>query len=337
MKAKQTEVDIFQLFKGLTQPQSTGDSRIRFSTSVIPGAEHCRVAMDKDGMPYMLISPREISLVHSPPIVLRHIQVQHGISCRILGPDGSQDAINCTIIHCVDRDESMQEYFLRVMGSVAAYLGQDPTPETVMAVVSRLTDLFHALTLPPRRSLQGLWAELFMIANSKDAAKMVNCWRSTNDEHFDFADEDLRLEVKSAAGRIRRHHFSLAQLSPPFDSKILIASLFVEPAGGGVSLDDLCAEIRTKLINTPDLLLRLDQVVAATLGRDWRYGQKEKFDRQLARETLEFFDAKNIPTVNSDLPTGVSDVRFISDLSEISSVDSKSYRAMGALFKASIP
>ena len=336
MKASSLEMDIVKLFKGLTPPQSIGDERVRFSTTVIPGAERCRLAVDKEGMPYMLISPSDTAQLYSPPLVLRHIQVQHGVLCRTIGQDGSLDETNYTIIQCVDRDESMQEYFLRVMGSVAYYLGQNPTPETVGDVVNRLADLFHALTLPSRRSLQGLWAELFLIAQAKDAETMVRCWRSITEEHFDFTDGNLRIDVKSAAGRIRSHHFSLTQLCPPCDSKVLIASLFVEPAGGGVSLDDLCLEIRVKLVNTPDLLLRVDQVVASTLGRDWRYGQKEKFDRQLARDTLAFYDAQCIPMVNTNLPSGVSDVRFKSDLSEVSVVDTKSYRVMGALFNAAM-
>jgi hypothetical protein len=334
MKASLLKMDIVKLFKGLTLPPSNGDEHVRFSTTVIPGAERCRLAVDKAGMPCMLISSSDTSHVFSPPLVLRHIQVQHGVLCRTSGQDGSIDETNYTIIQCVDRDESMREYFLRVMGSVATYLGHDPTPETVGAVVARLADLFHALTLPSRKSLQGLWAELFVIAQSRDVATMVRCWHSSNEEHFDFSDGTLRIEVKSAAGRIRCHHFSLTQLCPPSDAKVLIASIFVEPAGGGVSLDDLCAEVKAKLENSPELLLRLDQVVAATLGRDWRFGQKEKFDRQVARDTLAFYDAQSIPKVSPYLPSGVSDVRFKSDLSEVSIVEIKFYRTMGALFKS---
>jgi hypothetical protein len=45
----------------------------------------------------------------------------------------------------------------------------------------------------------------------------------------------------------------------------------MERSAGGQSVNDLINDIRQR-VTDPDLLLRLDAVVAQTLGTDWRVG-----------------------------------------------------------------
>ena len=83
-------------------------------------------------------------------------------------------------------------------------------------------------------------------------------------------------------------------------------------------------------------MLRLDLVVAQTLGDSWRQAQEERFDREAAENSLGFFEAKAIPSVDPNLPGGVSEVRFRVDLTGVPSANLSQYRALGGIFGATL-
>jgi hypothetical protein len=84
----------------------------------------------------------------------------------------------------------------------------------------------------PRKSVQGLWAELFLMARLRDPSALVAAWHSQLGDLYDFSAGSQRIEVKSAIGRIRRHHFTLEQVLPIPRTRVLIASVLVERGRG---------------------------------------------------------------------------------------------------------
>jgi hypothetical protein len=72
----------------------------------------------------------------------------------------------------------------------------------------------------------------------------------------------------------------------------------------------LVDEIRSRLAGDASLLLKLDRVIVQTLGEGLRLAWDERFDRQLARASLVFYQASDIPAVDPSVPAQVSDVRF---------------------------
>jgi Putative PD-(D/E)XK family member, (DUF4420) len=162
-------------------------------------------------------------------------------------------------------------------------------------------------------TVQGLWAELFVIQRARDPSVLLRCWHTAPEDRFDFAEDSQRLEVKTASGRVRMHRFSQEQLRPPGGTLAMVASVLMERSAGGQCVNDLIDDLRQR-VTDPDLLLRLDAVVAQTLGNEWRTAQEDRFDRQLAVESLRFLDARTIPSVPSGLPPEVTEVPFRVDL-----------------------
>jgi len=156
-------------------------------------------------------------------------------------------------------------------------------------------------------------------------------------ERIDFVDGRERLEVKSSSHRQRIHCFSLEQLIPPTGARLVIASLFVESVGGGLSLRDLSDEIRGLLAADCDLLARFDAVFYATLGAGWSEAMDERFDMELAIDSLCFFDAADIPRVVGPIPPSVTDIRFRSNLSQSTPLSREALPAAGGLFAAAAP
>jgi hypothetical protein len=310
--------DLARQFEAISRPvDATSD--LRFSAAPVEESPRHRIAIDRHGLPALLIDVIDAD-VTGPPLVLEHIRMQQGVDCRVTEPDGSTESRRLTIIRCTDHDSVTRDYFLRVGGTVLEAIGDEPTSEVVSRTIERLVELFRALAVPPRKSIIGFWAELFMISHSHDPAALVRAWHKSPDERFDFGLGEERLEVKAASGRVRRHHFSLEQLLPIPDVDVLIASLLIERSAAGPSLYELVESIRSEVATDAALVLHVDTVVALTLGTAWRAAMDERFDGQAAAVNLAFFRPSVIPRPPGTMPPGVTEVKFVADLSSCPSV-----------------
>jgi Putative PD-(D/E)XK family member, (DUF4420) len=329
-------LNLVDVFRELVTPASA-DSGLRFIALPVPGYEQHRLGKDAAGAPALLVAAGGIPRYGWPaPVVLEHLTVQHDVECRVSRPGGPVEDGHFTVIRCRTPDPTLHAYFLQVAAAVVALLGAAPSQADVTGAIDRLVELFRAMTLPARKSVQGLWAELFLMARLRHPATLVQAWHVLPEDRYDLSAGAQRIEVKSAAGRIRQHYFSLDQVLPIPGTEVLIASVLVERAGSGPSVIDLAQEIRRRLGNTPELLLHLDRVMSLTLGEAYRYASEDYFDRELAEHSLAFFDPDAIPKVSPTLPPGVSDVRFRADLTAASPIDIDEYRSRQGLFAAAL-
>lgn len=321
-----------ELFDSLVLPleQPTGRS---LSAVPIPSYENYRLAKDPSGSPCLLLRQAYASTPTSP-IRLQNLIVSYGVPCIITRPDSQQEEGTFTIVKCSNVDPSLFPHFLKILSPIIITLGPTPSAAAVRKAISGLVDLFQALTIPARKSVQGLWAELFVIRHSSNPSEVARAWHGAPGEHVDFVSGRHRIEVKSSSTRTRIHHFSLVQLTPPVQARLVVASVFVENIGGGLSLLQITEEIRTILSEDAALVARFDAVFYATLGASWMEAMEERFDSELAFESLQFFDSVQVPTIGGSIPKSVGDIRFTSDLSAVPPIDSASLRTAGGLFAA---
>lgn len=326
--------NLTELFQSL-ESVARNDGENRFSTILIPGYEVHRLGKDPQGRPLLLISIIDVSGQKQPaPISLEHLKIMYGLKCRVSRPDSTFEERRFTIILCTGEDSTLHAYFLRVASTILISLKNQPTQSDVAHVMDRFIELFRAMTKPSRKSVQGLWAELFLIAQSRQPALLVNAWHTLPEDRYDFAMDNQRIEVKSFSGSVRQHHFSLEQLHPPEGVKTLVASMRVERSQAGESITDLREKIQTHLSGESNLLLHLDTVIALTLGNSWQQADEACFDQWLAEESLAFYETAAIPSVDPNLPFGVSGVHFRSDLTGIPTVEISRYNAEDGLFHA---
>jgi hypothetical protein len=332
-----TAVRLAQLFDSLPLP--TADGELPSFSTVVTGTTPHRLGKDTSGAPALLVTlPVVTAGSGPPPVELEHIGVQHGVRCRLWRSGAEPEVATVSLVRCREADRALCNYFLSVIEGVLPLLGPAPSEARVREVVAALIELFRVLELPPRKSIQGLWGELFVIAQATDAAAMVRAWHANPEEPYDFVGPAQRVEVKSASGNERYHHFALVQLHPPAGTMVVIVSLFVERAGGGVSLGEILNRVRGRISAHPDLAIRLDHGVAASLGQSWRRGLVECFDWERAQESLAFFDAGGIPSIRpEDVSAGVSDVRFRSGLAGVSPLPEATLRDRGGLLRSALP
>lgn len=304
-----------ELFESLAPPTVSQGSTVQFSAYTVPGYEGHRIGKDADGAPCLLLSvARDTAAAVPPPTMLSHIAVQHDMQCRLSRPNEPVEEAVFTLVRCLSRDGPLITKFLDVMEIVVRAVGKKPPVEQVLRAIEQLVELFRSLDRPPRKSAQGLWAELLVISRARDPFRMATAWHMAASEAFDFSEGSDRIEVKSVSGSLRQHYFSLGQVHPPTGVRVLVASIFVEPLAGGTSVKGLLSSVRRLMAPRPEAVLRVESIAAQCLGKSWLTALEESFDLERAEESLRFFEAGAIPAVPKDLPREVSDVRFRSDL-----------------------
>lgn len=322
--------NLFKAFEEL--PDAQGDRDIEVYSARALGSSPYRVAKDHDGFPALLVelpSKKKEGLV---AVQLRHISIRHNVACRIIASRRGESRNSCTIIRCNTADRGLWEIFFRICEVVILQIGDRPRPEVLRSVLDQMAALFAALGAPGSGTIQGLWSELFLISEARDCRAVLQSWHATPGDRYDFSSGSGRLEVKSSASRLRRHHFSLEQLIPPEGSKLVVASIFAESAGGGVSVLDLIDKIKSRTNLKPDDEVRLWSLVAATLGQDWERALGATFDANLARQSLAFYHGDEVPKISDPQPHEVSSIEFISDMGGARPLRKVDLRKEGALF-----
>lgn len=324
---------IIELFNSIDLP--TESDNFMFSAISIPEFSNHRIAKDKLGNPSLLLAVDDQNqFVSSPNFKLLNVLVLYDVKCSIL-QNNFLIYKNFTVISFIGKDNQLKNYFITLCDTLLRGLGNSPLCDAVRNEISRFVELFRLATEPQIKTVQGLWAELFLISESLDPKILVRCWHCIPEEKFDFNNGAEKIEVKSSSNGLRLHNFSIDQLHSSGDSKIIVASLFVNQSSTGTSIANLIDEIKSKLSTNLDLINKLELQIASTLGKSLMESFNLNFDYQLAKDSLRFFRAEDIPKIELEkVPPSVIDVRFKSDLSELNSINPTDFNADGDLFSA---
>lgn len=306
-------IDLKKIYDKLPLPQKSSTNS--FSAKAIKGFDNHRIAKNFNDNPSLLIfiseSNQDFFVANQN---LFNIKVSHNVKCEIeIDKKVSQNSFS--VVSYIGQNDDVKDVFLKTCQVLVKSLGQSPSNKKIKQTVDKFIELFKAISEPPKKSIQGLWSELFFIEQSNFPEKVILGWHSIPEEKFDFCFDKLRIEVKSTATESRTHHFSSAQLKSLKDTEIIIASILVNINVAGLSIFDLLKKINAKLDDYPKQKEKLHLLVYSTLGTDIEKVNEMKFNYELAKESMRFFNSKDVPKIETkNIPKEVSDVRFTSNL-----------------------
>lgn len=322
---------IYKIFSDLQQKEIINKGS--FLADSLPFTQKHKIGVSLEGYPIFFIECDDI--VQSADINLELISVLFNRPCKLSENNIQSDNIY-TIISLKTENIDFQKYFFEVVCIVLEQLPEAPSHRQLKTEIQKLIELFSRFNRPPRKTIQGLWAELFIIEHSKSPEYLIQSWHSSAEDKFDFNDGQDKIEVKSTSGARRIHKFSLEQLKPNKNSNLLIASVFVIETGQGKNIFDLINSIFKRVQNI-QLQFRLNEIVSQTLGNDLNKAFDTYFDYQQASDTLSFFDFQDVPAISiTDIPNEVSNVHFDCDLSKIITIKETVFNASKSLLFKSL-
>jgi len=323
---------IFNQFKELNRSDES-----RVNVIDIPSLPH-KLGMTSEGFPVFFIVTNTTPF-NAQNIEREMLSVQYDMPCTLISDDDEQNNAY-SIITLRASEVSLQSYFIEIFLMMLGKIPAIPSKRELAIEVENLISIFSALSKPPRKKVQGLWAELLVIERSLHPETLISAWHSQANAKYDFTMGRDKIEVKSTSGEERIHHFSLDQLNPSPNSRLLIASVIVRESAqgsGGMSIRDIYNKICTK-VSANNARLKLYSIMAECIGSDLTKIDSIFFDYVEASDTLAFFDANQVPHVEKNsIQPFVSDVSFSSNLThliDISNPQSIFDRSNSPLFKS---
>lgn len=307
---------LYELFVELQQRENPLEGY--YAAASLPFNKRYKIGISEDGYPMFFVP--STSTTFSVDINMEMITVLFGRVCKIHDTSCSEGIY--TIITLKTGDVDIQKYFVDIVCIILEQLPANYSDTTLAQEIQKLVNLFSQLSQPPRKTIQGLWAELLLIEQSTDPDYLIRSWHVDVHDKYDFNDGKDKLEVKSTIRPQKIHSFSIEQLNPNNNSNLIIASINTSYVGQGVNIFELRDRICSKI---QDIKTRyhLNEVILKTIGNDISRTSEIYFDYQMAVDSIAYYDARDIPCIcMDDVPIGVSNVHFDSDLSGVSSVDS---------------
>lgn len=307
---KKTLTAIFQTLKCMEGSTLNG-----FRVANIPSLINHKIGLNNNGMPMFFIKSSISTSV--PNISLDLLSVQYCQLCKLIHDNGERTQSTYTVITLKSAGEELTDYFLEIIYLVLLKIGNAPSQKELTDEIEKVVELFRQLGQSSTKTVQGLWAELLIISQSKNPEYLVNSWHISPTDTFDFNDGLNKIEVKSTSNAKRIHHFSLDQLRPNKESNLLICSVQTMPVGQGINIFDLVKMIDERLISIEDKL-RLNAIIIKTLGDKYTCAREFYYDYQKAIDSIMFFSYSELPTINAScVPAQISHVRFDCDLSNV--------------------
>lgn len=295
-------------------PAARHDGRdMVYHAVTLPGRRWVYLARDESGRLLFLVDATDAGSARS--VRLAQLRVAHGIRARIESPEGGGVDGEFSIIECRADEEPLQRLFLECISNALPHERESRSAASLNRLISHLVELFASASAVPSKSPAGLWGELFILRLADDVPRMARAWHQIQEEHFDFAEAHVRLEVKTSRSHDRRHSFSLEQANPADGIHACVASLVTEPAAGGLTVGRLRLLCLAAVGSDADLRAKIDRLCMEYLGAGWEDGLKQAFDEHTAQESLRLYDVRAIPRITAPAPPGVTNVGFTSCLS----------------------
>lgn len=303
------------------------------SVESVPFSIHHKIGISNEGFPLFFVKCHNETT--SIDINLELISVLFSQECNIKEKENnSNDVYTIVLLKTLNKD--LQQYFTDVFSIILQHLEPIPTERDLYREIRKVIDLFSSIAKPPVKSIQGLWAELLVIAKSINPEYLINAWHISPSDKYDFNDSKDKLEVKSTSKSKRIHRFSIEQLNNNPGSDLLIASAFVIETGTGKSILNLRDDIVSKISNI-NVQLRLNEIIYKTMGNEYEKLGDIFFDYQLASDSLSFYKVTDIPRIHINaIPFQVSNVTFDCDLTTIPNVLEKEYDIQDSLLFKSL-
>ncbi|MBW6481739.1 MAG: PD-(D/E)XK motif protein [Vicingaceae bacterium] len=312
---------VFKIFQELkNESPKNGDS---FAIASLPSIKNHKIGISQNGQPMFFIKCDNSTSSKSLDSNLEFISVQFNRQCQLINKKMKIEEDIYTIISLKTDSDYLQEYFLKIVFVLVNKIPEKPLLKDLKIEIEKLINLFTKFSKPPLKTIQGLWAELLVIEQSKHPDYLIQSWHNSAYDKYDFNDGIDKVEVKSTAKSRRIHSFSLEQLTPNTNSKLIVTSIFSIETGTGTNIFDLIDRIEAK-INDKNLSFRVNEMVGLTLGKDFEKSLDVFFDYQFAIDSIKHYNSDDIPIISDiHIPSNIMNVRFDCDLTDVKTVSKR--------------
>lgn len=274
---------------------------------LFPGRPNDYIARGPNGEPTVLVANRG-GRTQVAPIELRNLLVEYAAPMEVHHDIGIIQGTFIVLAANHNRPD-LYEAFCTMVEAAVSGLTPIPTSEEVEHTVQALIELFRAASLPPKKTVVGLWGELLLIDASPDPIMAIRAWHVTPFDTHDFVLGSQAIEVKSTERTERIHEFNHSQLVHAAGKTVLIISVLLRRSTTGASCQDIADAILSRL-SDQQCRLKLLRVVHESLGNEIQEANDIRFERKEALNLVRQVRADMLPAVKVPSNSGISNIRY---------------------------
>ena len=185
------------LFNQFREIRGISQSEDRYVVVSLPDLKH-KIGVSPEGHPKFFVCTNN-SPATVQNVIRELLSVEYSVPCQLKDNDGNLHSGYYTIITLRSLDEALQGYFMEVFSMMLYKLPAEPSKRELSIDIENLIAIFSALVAPPKKKLQGLWAELLVIEQSSHPDVLISAWHSSPSAKYDFTSGRDKIEVKSTS------------------------------------------------------------------------------------------------------------------------------------------
>ncbi|KZN47681.1 hypothetical protein N476_23040 [Pseudoalteromonas luteoviolacea H33] len=272
------------------------------------------LSVDSDLHPSLLFETQE-ALVKSN-IELRSISVYFSRYCSFETISADVKSGIYTIVKINECEIETLQVVFKLLEEVFIREGVSHSNREIASIITEIADLFAHVT-SSKGDIIGLWGELYILSFAPNLDRVVKYWCTSKTAKYDLVLPDFALEVKSTTNAKRKHRFSLEQVRPLGEFKVYIASLLLVETYSGQTAMELMELLSSKIQNSE---LRASFLKLCMLKGGVDLGRSSlKLGTLPEGGALVVFESKDMAAPEVKLGTGIENVRFDIDLSNLES------------------
>lgn len=124
-----------------------------------------KVGVSGEGYPKFFICTNDTAS-STKNTTLEILSVEYNLSCTFVDDNDSETPHLYTVITLRSLDMTLQSEFIDIVLMMLQRLPEMPSKREIAIEVENLISIFSAMSCPPRKQIQGLWAELLVIERS---------------------------------------------------------------------------------------------------------------------------------------------------------------------------
>jgi Putative PD-(D/E)XK family member, (DUF4420) len=284
-----------------------------FTVEAVGGRDDVFLGVDASQRPCLFVRGAATTL--EPQLRTSHVSLVLGQEYMIQPPGQRTRSERLDALRCETSDAGDLDTFLVLVDALLARYGAGQIdPDALKGFFRSMVRLFSAASSSDLQAeRQGLWGELFMMSRERGFQFWAPFWHSETNRKFDFSAVGRRVEVKTAVGQVRIHHFAHRQIYSEEGEEIVLASLLLRKEDAGLSLRDLIAQARSALMGT-EHYFKLELAIRQA-GMEAMDEPGPTYDSTEASELLAWYRASDAPHFTMAEPPGVSQTHYRVDLS----------------------
>lgn len=286
----------------------------QFSVTKVLQTQHFLGKTD-EGFPVFFVRTNA-SKQETADVRLKIMHVEFMCPCLITDDLGNNYDDVYSVITLDSADSDLCKLFISIFSNALTDMDPLPSCRQLSIEIENIKAIFSQINTIPSHSIQGLWAELLVIEQSKNPDTLISAWHQSPTDKYDFTLGPDKIEVKSTSTEGRTHHFSSEQLTPSIHSHLVVVSLQVRTSGegeGAYSIKGLCDKIFEKVTSVSRK--KVYTIVVQTLGSSISEYDKKFFDYVSAKDSILYFYLNDIDRIKKeDIPPSIHQVEFDADL-----------------------